>query len=410
VSGPAALNGGLVVMEDTEITDWGMVGVYALGGGAEVRMTRCTVDTPEWGVVLDADSTARLTDTLVAGGTIGLAAQNGGTGLVESSRFEDQEHQAIVSFGEGSHLELQGVEVGPGEGEDVMAAVGVIAGGGGVVDAEGLRVRNTGRAGVAADGEGSEVHLEDADIDGVQRLPQDVFASGVVAQVGGGIFATEVTVQRIEGDGLVATRGSLSCTACSIEGASRAGAVTNGGELELRQTTIRGTNEDANTGGGVGLLANPSSVDPTRQTRVLLVDTHLEDNHLGALYLDGPGSYQVMDSTLAGPAAPPAEAMLAPYAVLARDGIERWDEDEQTGLLLDGVTIEAAGAVGALLDASSATFVDTTWNGGDPDVVTQACGEEDPSPEGLDQTGEAEICPTYDRLYEHIVLDTLLVE
>jgi hypothetical protein len=163
---------------------------------------------------------------------------------------------------------------------------------------------------------------------------------------------------------------------------------------------ISGTSPDRETGGGMGILAQPADGVSSSLT---LADVTIGTHPLAGIYLVEPGTCDIRDSNLAGgtgvPASSGSATLLQGNALFARGGAApRLDHvtvhDATTGILLNGVGVD--------LSAPS-------WHDDITDVVMQACLSDAVAPDVGD--GTLEFCPRYDeRLLPTQVWDLDLTE
>ena len=129
---------------------------------------------------------------------------------------------------------------------------------------------------------------------------------------------------------------------------------------------------------------------------------------MGAVYIEGAGSHQLIGNDLQGSAgltAAPGQWTHgdAVFVTTGEAVPTAWDEAEQFGLLLQDNTFSNSAGAGVFLDGAIATLSNNTYDGNTTDLVRQACGEADP-PEGLDDESldTTELCPDYDYLTQRI--------
>ncbi|MDP6931871.1 MAG: right-handed parallel beta-helix repeat-containing protein [Myxococcota bacterium] len=197
---------------------------------------------------------------------------------------------------------------------------------------------------------------------------------------------------------------SLTCTGCTLSANEFSGAaIQAGGALTLRESLVEGSLDDANMGGGVGVFVSDHGVQfGYEPPSLVLQETTILDNTMGALYLEGAGNFQVTDNELSGGSGISAHPGTWPhgdsvFVIAGQDASTAWDEDGQVGLLIrDNVLSDSAGA-GIFLDGATATLSGNTYRDNDVDLVWQACADLS-APEGLDEEAleSSELCPRYD--------------
>ncbi|MDP6931728.1 MAG: right-handed parallel beta-helix repeat-containing protein [Myxococcota bacterium] len=262
----------------------------------------------------------------------------------------------------------------------------------------------------------SEVTVESTQVLDTQRIPGMPMATGVFVQGDAGIdtqltasfVAEDVEVSGTEGMGLYATHGVVSCASCVLsDNRFAAVAVQSGSEVTLSDSTIEGTLADANYGGGVGVYVNDyysgTHWDPPT---LVLQGTSVQANEMGAVYLVGGGSYDIVDNVLAGGAGVEVPSAAwghgdAVFATMGESSPTAWSDADQAGLRIRDNVIEESEGAGIFLDGASATVSGNSWADNGVDIVQQACGSVDP-PDGVDQTAatQVELCQETDR---HIV-------
>ncbi len=223
------------------------------------------------------------------------------------------------------------------------------------------------------------------------------------AEESGVVEASGVLIEDIGGPGLAAATGILTCTDCTVRDTAFAGAYSAlGATLTLVDTTIEGVSEDPNRGGGVGLL-----VEGTEQpTAAYVVGGQLSGAWLAGAWVNGEAELQLQDTALVGgPAlelAPGAE--VHGNALVATGGTPAWDG--RKGLLLERVLVTGAGGPGLLLDGSSASLVDTDFEGNALDLQQQDCDSAPGLLSELELEGlSTSLCPEETALLLHFVLD-----
>jgi hypothetical protein len=342
-----------------------------------------------------SDTVVQLWDTQIAD-TQTNANGMGGTGVqvalgaeltAESCVFERNHSTGILVTDPGTRVALQDTRVSETEPNiHGREGRGVFVSDGATLSAGSCELRGNHEVGLLSTGDDTVVTLEDVHIVDTVRGADTVFSASLVAQLGAQVDATRVTASDNDGPGLFTASGTLSCEACTVSGSSFAGAmVLANATLELTNGHISDTQADVNLGGGVGVFAGVSLGDEGFPT-LTLTDTTIEAQSYSAVWLDGPGSYRLVDNTLSGGPgfAPWAGAWWHGDSLFATDGEQVGDDD--TGLLLDGNTFQD-GRHGVFLDGVTATLADNTWSGNEIDLWQQRCEETGPLAE--DQVGGA---------------------
>lgn len=261
----------------------------------------------------------------------------------------------------------------------------------------------------------SVAELTDVDIEGVSRGDGLAMAIGVVVQGGSQLSGEDLVVRDVEGIGAYVTGGRLDCAGCEVSDTSFAGIWGAGrAALHLTSTSVSHIVHDANAGGGVGIGVEQSSSYPPFHPlpSLYLSDARVEDVELAALFLDGPGSYKVIDSVLEAGNASFVPHYPSSNAIFVTGGAGRWSGrwGGTGGLLLQGDELIGGDGGAIFLDQSSATLSDLSFDGASPELVLNRCGEA-PEPEGIDEIAEVVSCDDhaydYDVIFTHWYLYTL---
>lgn len=237
----------------------------------------------------------------------------------------------------------------------------------------------------------------------------------IVAMEFSTVIASGVSIVGTEGPALVATGGSaVSCASCTLEGSTFASAIAYfGAELGLGPgTTISNTAfNGATLGGGIGVVAGSilSDIDDADEEEaygpvvVVLDGVQISESALASVYLAGAGSYSIRNSTLEG-GIDGSASTIYPYgnAVFAIDGVDIWDEETSTGLLLQDNTLNASPGGAVFLHGSSATLDGNTYVDNTIDLLQQGCGESPLAPEGWEEVNTSSFCSEYDRQVERL--------
>jgi len=177
-----------------------------------------------------------------------------------------------------------------------------------------------------------------------------------------------------------------------------------GGTATLTGVTVIGTGEDPGLGGGVGVFAD----DTNGAGHLVLSDSVIGAHPIAAVWLDGPGAYELRGNELTGGEglALTPELTVHGNAVFVSGGVGSWDG--QQGLLLEANTIEGS-AWGILLHGSSAQLAGNDYSGNAVDLVQQACdGVETPA--GFEEAPTAQLCSGYDQVTVELTFTVYLQE
>ncbi len=345
------------------------------------------------------DCSVRDSQTNVAGdGGRGIEVDGGASLLAEACRITGNRMVGIVVAEPGSRAVLRScVVTGTQPTESFPNGHGIEASQGGTLVADGCVVSGNSGVGILVADVGSSAQLRDCSV--TEILPGHSWqgATGVGIAAGSGAVAEVegLVASDIEGVGLQVTgAGSyLSCSDCSLLDNRFAGVVAlAGGTLRLRGSTISGTGESVNLGGGVGVYAadqwgrGPPDVD--------IDDTTIADNLVAGVYLGGAGSFALDGVVITGsPGIPHGVTTRCGDGVYAA-GVSAWDGS--TGLLLEDCAIAEHAGTGLFLDDAHAMLSGTTWGSNEPDLLVQ--GEACLTPlEGYGEAPVREICPEWDQ-------------
>ena len=177
----------------------------------------------------------------------------------------------------------------------------------------------------------------------------------------------------------VANAGQMELNLLEIANSPFAGAVVVDGTLTLSGATITDTLPDAEWGGGFGVYANDTFGTPV----LTLLDSTVGPHDYAAIWLDGPGTYDIEGNTLSGSAGlDQGTYVLHGNALFAENGVTAWDGT--TGLLLWDNTFSGSGEIAVLLDAASADLDGNAWSDHGTDLRQQlaALVQGDGDPEG----------------------------
>lgn len=412
---------GTEVYGDTQGGERGRRGVHVQDDAILVA-SDCIIDgTAETGIMVANGSTATLTDLQVSRTRPGMLPVPWGVGLhlegentvaVEDCVFEANEGAGVHVNGE-STLTLTRVDILETRAYlDGSRGRGIEVQGGATIHAEDVLVEEAVETALFASNEGTTVTFDGVTVRGTKRGTTMTTAAGLVTQTGVSLIATNLVVEDTDGPALaVLGASSVSCTSCEFSDSTFAGAVVWGGSsLELISTAIERTSPDASQGGGIGIYAT-DQYDGSVSLRV--EDCTIEDQPYAAIWLWGPGSYDVRDSTLSGGygfemSLPGGEVLLLHGdGVVASGGVGMWDGAQ--GLILEGNEIRDAYRFGVLLNGSSAWLEGNGFADNATDLVWQDCEEVD-EPQGLDGVPVLDLCPVYNEPVAPLVFEFLVVE
>ena len=254
---------------------------------------------------------------------------------------------------------------------------------------------NTG-VGVLAGGVGTSVNLQDTTIAATKRGEIYTIGVGLFAQLSAVVEATNLVVASTEGPGLYAISEDsvLACSSCTLSDSQFAGAVVVADAyLAIHESTIEGTSEQENIGGGVGIYGGPWIGGPPA---LAVDDTAILDNPIAGIWLSGVGSYSLTGNTIhAGEGWTRHNLTKCGDAVYARDGLTAWDGG--SGLLLENNELLGGRGAGLFLDNATCTLSGNSYADNAVDLVAQGSGCDAP-PQGHEgeTLGSVELCPPYD--------------
>lgn len=374
---------------------------------ADLTLTSCSVlGNGSAGVFAFNDGTiVTLDGTRVEGTTgdpsgevgAGLCAQHGARVSVTGCTFQGNAGSGVAALDPGTDVQVMDSAI-----LDTIAlpsgsqGYGLAAQDGATLRVSGCTIQNSVCVGVFAGSMDTTVTLADSAILDTQPGRHTSVALGLASEAGAMVTAARVTVSGTIGPGVYVASGALECTNCTLVDNQFAGALVSDGSLTLSVSTITDTLPDPELGGGFGLYAS-SFVGPPE---VLLMDSTVGPHPYAAVWLDGPGLYDVQRNDLRGsPGVEQGGSALQGNAVFAENGVTAWDDSGATGLrILDNI-ISDAGIIAVFLDKSSATLSGNVWSGNVKDVQQQRCadvmalGDED-----LIGVPQAHVCPAENSL------------
>ncbi len=378
--GACVVEGASLWAESCDLVGNAHFGLVVQDHGTEAALRDTTIrDTVpasfgEWGFGVDVHSGATLTVegcVLSDNSVVGLRAVNAGTAV--------QLRDTVIR---GTLPDVVG-----GAGYGMQVALGA------VLNAEGCVVeRNMGVAVLAAT-QGTSVLLRDtAIIDTLRGSGElDAVALGAVSQDAALLEAEGLWVLGTEGPALYAVGDgtSLACSSCTILDSQFAGvAAVVGGHAELSASTISGTAQSANLGGGVGVFAEGAAPSLSVRSSVIA------DSAQAGVFLADSGSFVFDDNLILGSTGSPHGSTLRCGEGVYASSTEAWDGE--VGLRLVGNVVQDNRGPGLLLDDGHALLEGNTWSDNDPDLLVQGAACEAPR----DDYGDAPdsvICPEWDR-------------
>ncbi len=368
--------------------------------GATVRVEGCAVEGSQGpGLIAEFEGSSMLVlDTVVRGsGEFGVQVTSGARFEAERCDVVGCRWVGVLGHDEGTALSLTDCSVQHTGLIGTDDGVGVAVWNGARLDMLGCELLDNLHAGVVLTNEGTVATVRDTTVAATGRTIGELgmTAVGLCAQQGARMLAERVTVQETQGPGLytVDDESWLRCDDCSLPDNRFGGAVVVGdARLELESTTITGTLESVNLGGGVGVFAWEYEVmDPPS---LELSDSVIHGNLVGAVYLDGEGSYEIRDSELSG-------SLGVEHGITARcgDGVYARDVaawDGASGLLLEDNSITGNRGAGLFLDESWAALAGNDWAGNGPDLLVQGQACLEPLP-AYAEAPDRIYCPEWDR-------------
>ena len=267
---------------------------------------------------------------------------------------------------------------------------GIGAQSGATLTATGCTLQGCVERTVYASDEGTTVTLIDSEVLDTARGRVTGFALGVVVQFGALISLSDSLIAGTEGPGVYVVGGGQASLLRSEAASNRfAGIVVLDGSVLVTSSTILDTLPDDEFGGGFGVYALAADGPPA----LTLTDTTIGTQPYAAIWLDGPGAYDIQGNTLSGGAGVlRGGALTHGNAVFAENGVLAWDG--ASGLHLEGNSIGSGSGISVLLDASSATLEGNLWSDDGADLRQQRCdGITVLTEDDVDDVPNSEICP-----------------
>ncbi len=349
------------------------------------------------GLSVQYGSHVTATDLLLEGNTrTGMTVATASADLVRAT-IRSTRGDPFVGIGSGLHLQLEGTATV----EDLLIedciGQGIAVGhAGSLLEADGLIVRGTQSLLDGGFGHGlsivqdGEAVLQDALIDANR-------GSGLVVRGGAAVTLTDVVVQDTiggstepggvgiivqdgeltavgldiasgDGPGVFHNEGLFDCTDCTITDSGFASAVVLDGVFTMDGGALDGSTPTSDLGGGGGVFVWPFfGVDLT------LTDVDIVGHPGPAAYFRGPSNYVLDGVSVSDSGTLP----LVPGAVVVLEGIEPFDEDDGTGLLVTGSSFDQLPASALFFDSSGGTLDEDNVYGdvGEYTVWSQNCDD-----------------------------------
>ncbi len=397
-AGLVALGGASVTLDDVTVADsvadagWNPgYGLY-IGDGSSLVLTSSVVSGNRGSGLVAVDAGTEVTaDHVEVSGTMAADDSSGGYGVFVSdgarvgltgSTVDRNTLAGLWVWGEGTTVSLGNTRVtGTRVDAQGSGASGIQAGGGAALQATGCTIQGSEAAGVSAEGAGTVLDLVDCQvldnassvaglqgagisaIEGaaVSASGTTVFGNGQygVAATGEGTVVTVVnstvsdTIERnagVDGAGLAVGLGAtMHCEGCTVQGNVGAGALAQGGTLQLRDTTVSDTEPASDGSFGAGVIAQEGA-------SVELVACVVEDNVYAGIGADA-SFVDVEDTTIRG-TRPPAHGvggvgiLMVDGAVLEGAGCTV-EENSEVGVAVGyagtGLTLRDSRIVGTLV-------------------------------------------------------------
>ncbi len=380
--------GTVVELDDTEILATGAspdgTGGRGIGvqDGASLSATRCIVQgsaglgvfAGSAGTIVDLVETAILDTSPDPDGTggRGIAVEGGASLSATRCTIQGNKEVGVYASDAGTGVDLADTEIlQTAQRPDGMGGRGVEVNDGASLTATRCTLRDNTEIGVLASDAGTVVDLADTAILDTHRGRTTGFALGANTQSGAWLSMSDTEISGTEGPGIYLARGArIDAARLTLTGNTFAGALITDGTLTVTASTITGTLADAEWGGGFGVYASGNWGAPT----IKLVDSTIGAHDYAAVWLDGPGSYDLEGNTLSGSAGVDDHGTaIHGNAVFAQNGVSAWGEDATTGLLLADNSFNDASEIGVLLHDASAALTGNAWSGNGTDLRQQLC-------------------------------------
>ncbi len=318
-----------------------------------------------------AGATAELTDVALDdtvpdtwGTGAALVLRDGAYAHVAGGTAVGSGYAALGVIGAGTRLEVEGLYVA-----DVALSAtgrggyGIVADSGGQATLSGVEIERASGIGLIAQGPETRVTVRGGRLTDTLRNRTSRVAAGVVSQLSARVELYDGLVEGTEGPGAVAVAdGELLASGMRFDANEFAGAVLLGpGLLELQDVEVTA---DPLATSGVGVYA--------WNGRLVATGLQVGPHPHAAMWFEGQGAYEVVDSDLAGSSGIDlAGRNLHGNAVYAQGGATPWDG--ALGLRLAGNRLHGASGPALMLDGASALLEDNVWEGNAQDVWQQRC-------------------------------------
>ena len=398
----AAGAGTVVQLEDTRVLDT-LLDADGLGGygieiddGAALTAIRSTIQgNLGAGIMAGEDTIVDLVDTaVVETGGFGIEVHLGGALTCQGCLIQANERLGVAAADAGTVVVLDDTRVLDTRPNAAgMFGTGVQIGGGAWLTFSDSTIQGNVGTGVLGADAGTVVELIDTAILDTDRNRDGGFGVGLSAQAGARIIANNLEASRSNGPGIyVASGATLTCSACTLSDNAFAAVLVTAGALDVTSSTLVDTRADDENGGGFGIYATSYFGPPS----LSVTDSTIGAHPYAAVWLDGPGSYDLQGNALSGSdGVEVGDWLLHGNAVFAERGMTPWDGSN--GLRLLGNTFSGASEVGVLLDGASATLGGNTWSDNGTDILQQRCpGQDGVAPltnDDLDGVPDAVVCP-----------------
>ncbi|MDP6935550.1 MAG: right-handed parallel beta-helix repeat-containing protein, partial [Myxococcota bacterium] len=277
------LHNGIATLQGVEVLDtqtdadgeWGR-GIH-LQDGSTLTATDCLVQGNLDVGVFMLDSTATLDDCIVQDNQTAGIHLSSSTATLEGVQVLDTQPDTDGQFGRGITVQQASTLV-----------------------ATSCLVQGNHETGVYVSGATST--LEGVQVLGTHRVTESTVAFGLVSQAEAVVDATNLEVGDTDGPALyVAIEALVNCTGCTLTDNAFAGALVQaGGALLMDDSLVEGTVSDSNAGAGLGVFVDDRVVTAFGSSTLTLHDSVLRDNEMGAVYLRGGGTYQLVGNELSG--------------------------------------------------------------------------------------------------------------
>lgn len=427
-SGLTAGAGGALTLTDSSVTDQAEVGVLARGVGSVATVTGSTIaDThvrpgqrfglgavAQDGASLvitgslltrnhvaavlakDAGTTLTVTDSALVHTLAqpdgkfgrGMELQTGATASITRTRI--QYNRDVGVFSHGARVDMVDSLIADTQVNGALGAGrGFVADSGTTLHMKRCSILRNHEIGIVAISFDALVTLDDVTVTGTTTGAYLASAFGIVAKSHASIVANGLTVSDTEGPGLIAVDfASVVCRRCLITRNGRAGVIIQTAEGDVSASTISANGVAAE---GVGVYVGEQGP----LGRFTLRDNVIEGHAEAAIWISGPGLYDIEGNTLSGAVGVPIRDDLNVHGngVYADGG--DWGEASQL-VLADNRFAENVG-VSVFLDGASAALDGNRFEDAGLGVLQQRCGSVAP-PTGLAAVPSSDICPAADAL------------